>query len=125
MNDPPFHEDDFAIERLGDVTLITASAALEHLDHTLVEQAAELMLEPLRGQPMPLVLVDLSRVDFFGSVFLGVLLRCWRLATGKGGTMVLAGVSDRARELLRITSLDIIWPIYKNRAEAMEALLAD
>ena len=39
--------------------------------------------------------------------------------------MVLAGVSERARELLRITSLDMVWPIYTTRQEAMEALLAD
>ncbi len=39
--------------------------------------------------------------------------------------MVLAGVSERARELLRITSLDTVWPIYANRREAMEALLSD
>ena len=39
--------------------------------------------------------------------------------------MVLAGVSERARELLRLTSLDTVWPLYASRLEAMEALLAD
>ena len=42
-----------------------------------------------------------------------------------GGQMVLAGVSERARELLRITALDQIWPIYPGRREAIEALLVD
>ena len=32
---------------------------------------------------------------------------------------------SRARELLRVTSLDMVWPIYANRQEAIEALLAD
>ena len=68
---------------------------------------------------MPLVVVDLERVDYFGSSFLSLLLRCWKPVLVKGGQMVLAGVSDRARELLRITSLDIVWPIYADRAEAM------
>ena len=39
--------------------------------------------------------------------------------------MVLAGVSDRARELLHLTSLDMVWPIYATRREAIEALEAD
>jgi anti-sigma B factor antagonist len=39
--------------------------------------------------------------------------------------MALAGVSARAKELLRLTSLDMVWPIYASRQEAMEALLAD
>jgi anti-anti-sigma factor len=121
----PAQPDDFTIERTGEVTIITASSALETIDPTVVEQAAELMLQPLRHLEVPLVVVDLSRVDFFGSSFLSLLLRCWKLANAKGGQMVLSGVSTRARELLHITSLDMVWPIYESRREAVEALLAD
>jgi anti-anti-sigma factor len=117
--------EDFTIERLGEITLVSPSSALESLDPTLVEQAAGFMLEPLRDQELPLVVMDLARVDYFGSAFLSLLLRCWKLATVKGGLMVLCGVSDRGRELLRVTSLDQIWPIYGDRREAVEALLAD
>jgi hypothetical protein len=39
--------------------------------------------------------------------------------------MALAGVSPHARELLRLTSLDMIWPMYKSRREAVEALTTD
>ena len=39
--------------------------------------------------------------------------------------MALAGDSAHAKELLRLTSLDIVWPIYADRREAMDALLAD
>ncbi|HMB05033.1 MAG TPA: STAS domain-containing protein, partial [Isosphaeraceae bacterium] len=67
----------------------------------------------------------LNAVDYFGSMFLALLLRCWKLVQMKGGEMVLAGVSDRAKELLRITSLDMVWPIYATRREAMDALLTD
>jgi anti-anti-sigma factor len=125
MNPSESREDDFAIERHGEVTVITPSTALESMDSTLVEQAAAVMLDPLREDSMPLVIFDLSRVDYFGSVFLGVLLRCWRQTDGQGGSMALCGVSDRARELLRLTSLDIIWPMYDDRGKAMEALLAE
>ncbi len=68
---------------------------------------------------------DLSLVDYFGSMFLAMLLRCWKLVQARGGMMALAGVSARAKELLRLTSLDMVWPIYASRQEAMEALLAD
>ena len=39
--------------------------------------------------------------------------------------MALSGVSRQARELLRVTSLDMIFPMYPTRREGMEALLAD
>jgi anti-anti-sigma factor len=125
MKRTPDSEDAFTIERHGEVTVIVASPSLEFMDATLVEPASELMLSPLRGREEPLVIVDLTHLDFFGSAFLQLLLKCWNFARRKGGQMVLAGVSTRARELLHITSLDIIWPIYGTRQEAIEALLAD
>ena len=117
--------DAFTIERHGEVTLITATPALETIDSSLEEQVADLIMAPLRQQESPMIVFDLSQVDYFGSMFIAVLLRCWKLATGRGGMMVLAGVSSHAKELLRITSLDMIWPIYATRREALESLLCD
>src|SRR5690606_9924059 len=83
------------------------------------------LLAPISQDAMPMVVVDLEGVDYFGSSFLSLLLRCWKAVLVKGGQMVLAGVSPRARELLRITSLDIVWPIYSDRSEALAALQSD
>ncbi len=123
--DNPRSRDALTIERHGEVTLIAATPALENLEFGLEEQVANLVMEPLRTQEVPLVVFDLSDVDYFGSMFLALLLRCWKLAQSRGGMMALAGVSDHARELLRITALDMVWPIYATRREAMEALMAD
>jgi anti-sigma B factor antagonist len=119
------YEDAFTIERHGEVTLIEAAPALEKMEPSLVDGAAALVLEPLRHQEAPLVVVDLSRIDYFGSAFLALLIRCWKLATVRGGLMALAGVSPRARELLRMTSLDVVWPLYTDRREAFESLAAN
>jgi anti-anti-sigma factor len=124
MNPPP-SSDLFTIERHGDLTLISATPALETLDSSLEDPVAQLLMNPLREQVAPLVVFDLTGVNYFGSMFLAVLLKCWKLITSTGGTLVLAGVSQQARELLRITSLDQIWAMYANRREAMEALLSD
>lgn len=117
--------DAFTIERHGDLTLIAATPALETLDASLEKQVADLIMSSLRGQEGPVVLFDLTDVKFFGSMFLAVMLRCWKLTTARGGAMALAGVSPHARELLRITALDMIWPMYATRREAMEALMSD
>ncbi len=124
MTEPDL-SDAFTIERHGEVTLLGASASLESLDVTLADQVAEVVLSPLRRLQEPLVVVDLSAVDYFGSIFLALLIRCWKLVSDKGGMMVLAGVSERAKELLRLTSLDMLWPIYTDRREAIDALLSD
>lgn len=118
-------QDAFTIERRGDLTVVTATPALESIAVGLEEQAAELIFDPIRNDAEPLIVFDLSQVDYFGSVFLGVLLRCWKMVQARGGTMALAGVSTRAKELLHLTSLDFVWAIYADRREAVEALLSD
>jgi anti-anti-sigma factor len=115
----------FTIERRGDLTVITANKELERIEFGLEEIASDLILKPLRRQENPLIVFDLSEVDNFGSMFLALLIRCWKLAMSQGGTMALAGVNDRTRELLRITALDMVWPIYQSRREAIEALQLD
>jgi anti-anti-sigma factor len=118
-------EDAFTLERHGDITVIVANPALERLEFGLEEQAAELILKPLTRRESPLIIFDLSQVDNFGSMFLALLIRCWKLAQSKGGAMSLSGVTPRTRELLRMTSLDIVWPIYDTKQEAMEAFELD
>jgi anti-anti-sigma factor len=122
---PSSADDVFTLERRGDLTIITASEALERMDFDLEEAVADLILTPLRRQENPLIVYDLSRAQYFGSMFLALLIRSWKLVKSQGGTMALSGVTDRARELLRITSLDTLWPIYDSKREAIEALLLD
>jgi anti-anti-sigma factor len=117
--------DAFLIERRGELTIVTANPVLEKLGGGLEDLAARLIIAPLRDEVEPLVLFDLSRVSYFGSVFLAVMIRCWRTVLSKSGTMALAGVSPHARELLHVTSLDQAWAIYDDRREAIEAMTAD
>ena len=116
--------DSFQIEWHGNTVVVTPASSVESLNWDMVEQAADLVMEPLDGQEAPMVIVDLSRVGYFGSVFLALLLRCHKFVKKKGGELVLCGASAMALELLRITALDTIWAIYTTRDEAMQALLS-
>ena len=121
----PQPADAFTIERRGGVTVISATPALETVAMGLEQQAADLIFSRLKSIDEPLILFDLAQVDYFGSVFLAVLLRCWKMVTAQGGSMALSGVSARAKELLHLTSLDFVWPIYADRREAVEALSSE
>jgi anti-anti-sigma factor len=110
------------IQRNGDIAIITPATEVETMQWELIEQAAEIVLSPLKKEPASGVIVDLSKVAFFGSVFLSLLLRCHKLVKQQGGEMVLCGASERARELLRLTALDTIWAIYDTREQAIDAL---
>ena len=122
---PPQSTDVLTIERRGDIMIVTANPELEMSGEGLEEMAAALLVRPLEKQLEPVVLFDLSHVNYFGSVFLAILIRCWKIIRAKSGTMVLAGVSAHAKELLHVTSLDQAWPIYKDRREALDSLTSD
>ncbi|GIS61102.1 MAG: hypothetical protein CM1200mP2_33270 [Planctomycetaceae bacterium] len=87
----------------------------------LIEQAAEIVMKPLEETEVHWCL-DLSSVDYFGSVFLSLMLRCHKAVKPRGGELVLCGASPMASELLQVTALDTLWAIYSTREEAIEAL---
>ena len=115
-------KDDFKLEWHGNAVVITPAANVESMRWDLIEQAADIVMSPMRNQDVPMVVFDLSDVAYFGSVFLALLLRCHKFVKSRGGELVLCGASDLARELLRVTSLDTLWAIYDTREEALDAV---
>ena len=121
MTDPP-QDQSFQIERHGEIALVIPSPKVEEMHETMISQAATMVVNSLKEDPPAGIVIDLSKVSYFGSVFLSFLLRCHTLAKKHGSEIVLAGASERTRELLHLTSLDTLWALYNTRAEALEAL---
>lgn len=114
--------DDFELQWHGSTIVIIPASSVENMRWDLIEQAAEIVLEPLRTMQVPMVVFDLSDVNYFGSVFIALLLRCHKLVRQRGGEMVLAGCNAMAKELLKVTSLDTLWAMYDTREQALAAL---
>ena len=119
----PTQNQSFRIERHGDIAVITPSPEVEKMPENLMDQAAQMVLAPLKSDPPAGLIFDLSRVDYVGSVFLSFLLRCHKRVKEQGSEVVVAGASARARELLHMTALDTLWALYNTRAD-VDALIA-
>jgi anti-anti-sigma factor len=115
----------FRIERHGEIAVIIPSPEVESMHEAVIREAAKLVIDSLESDPPSGVVIDLSGVNYFGSVFISFLLRCHMRAKMQGSEIVLAGASDRVQELLHLTALDSLWAIYKTRSEALEALTAE
>lgn len=122
MSTETLPSESFRVERHGDVAVIIPASEVESMSENLIQQAAEIVLAPLRKDPPAGLVIDLSEVRFFGSVFISFLLKCHMLVKKHGSEVVLAGASERIRELLHLTALDTLWAIYDTRAEALRAL---
>lgn len=112
----------FRIERHGDIAVIIPSPEVESMPEALIQQAAQMVLAPLKQDPPAGLVIDLSKVSYFGSVFISFLLRCHMLVKKHGSEVVLAGATERVRELLHLTALDTLWAIYSTRQEAIDSL---
>src|SRR5688572_12331938 len=114
--------DQFRIERHGEIAVVIPSAKVEEMHEALIDQAARMVVTALREDPPGGIIIDLSQVNYFGSVFVSFLLRCHLVAKKLGSEIVLAGASEPARELLHLLDLETLWALYKDRQEALEAL---
>lgn len=117
--------DYFQMKRYGDIAVVIPSADIETLPSNLIEPASQAVIAPLRERPPTNLVVDLSQVAFFGSEFISFLLRLHLMMKKQDSELVLCGVKERIRELLRQTALDTLWAIYEDRAEAVSSLSGD
>jgi anti-anti-sigma factor len=116
------HDQSFRIERHGEVAVVVPSPRVEEMHETMIQQAANMVMNSLKEDLPAGIVVDLSQINYFGSVFVSFLLRCHHLAKTRGSEIVLAGASEPARELLHLLDLQTIWALYPTRQEALEAL---
>lgn len=112
----------FRIERHGEVAVVIPSPKVEEMHEAMIQQAANMVMNTLKEDLPAGIVVDLSQINYFGSVFVSFLLRCHHLAKTRGSEIVLAGASEPARELLHLLDLQTIWALYPTRKEALEAL---
>ncbi|HXY35045.1 MAG TPA: FHA domain-containing protein [Planctomycetaceae bacterium] len=66
------------------------------------------------------LVMDLERLSYFGTELIGVIIRLARAVTNFGGRAALCAPSPRMLEVLESMKLTKLWPIFPNRAEAIQ-----
>lgn len=110
------------IEQDDDVTIISFQRGSETINSPFVDQITDRLTTSVRNAPGR-VLIDLSHVEFFNSTFVELLVRCWKVGREKqGGQLALCSLRPYCREILEVTNLDTIWPIYPDREAALDQM---
>ncbi|MEZ6058166.1 MAG: STAS domain-containing protein [Planctomycetaceae bacterium] len=116
------HQCEFQLEWDDDVLIVSPKGSVESLDTESVEKAATKIRTPLRDKEPPYVVIDLSGLNYFGSLFLSLLLRCHKQVKMDGGGLAICGANNASRDLLSLTALDTLWPVCNTREEAIKAI---
>jgi anti-anti-sigma factor len=112
----------FNLGRHGDVLVVTPRRSLSSLDERSITAEANHILAILNGEPMKNVVLDFQQTDSFGAAALGWLIRLRDRVRRCHGRMAFCHLSDHEQEILWITGLDQLWPIWASRSKALEAI---
>jgi len=107
---------DLYTETMGGILLVTPK--VERLDALRAPEFREQMIALVEGKP--LVVLDLSQVQFMDSSGLGSLVAVMKAIT-EGGQLRIAEPNWMVRNVLRLTRLDRIFHIYDSVEEASGA----
>jgi anti-anti-sigma factor len=109
--------------RDGPVTVLELGTKCKMIEEVILESVGQELLQAAVAAEPPLVVIDLSQTEFFGSGFIEVLFRVWnRIQQKPGGKLSLCGLQPYCREVLEVTHLDKLWPLHAARADAVKAL---
>lgn len=105
------------------MTNAAETAVVEGPTQFIVENRAEVRqrVRAQLEQGRPTVVVDLSRTEYVDSAGLGTLVLLNKEARAIGSCLVLAGLTDHVRDLLRLVRLDEVFTIAATVEEALKA----
>jgi anti-sigma B factor antagonist len=108
--------------REGNVTIVVFGDDLKHLDESNVLEVGQRLLQVTDSLPHPLLVLDMRSTEFFGSSFIESLFRVWKkLNTKPGARFGIAGLQPYCREVLEVTHLDKLWPLFETKEAACAA----
>jgi anti-anti-sigma factor len=109
--------------RDGNATIAVFRSELKHLNETNVAIIEQKLMELIETLPFPILILDMQAIEFFGSSFIETLFRVWKkLNTHPAAQFGISGLQPYCREVLEITHLDKIWPLFKTNQAAVKSL---
>jgi len=111
----------------GRVTVLVLGPAYKVIDeHVLDLGLGDSLIESAQEADPPLVVLDLSSTQFFGSSFIEILFRLWtKLQAREGGRFAICGLTPHCLDVLKITHLDTLWRLAATREEAVRAVATE
>jgi anti-sigma B factor antagonist len=86
-------------------------------------QAIDMRFTALTATQAGLVLVDLSQLSFLASLGMRTLISSAKALSQRGGRMVIVDPQPNVREVMQVSGLSSLIPVYPNVGEGIQALV--
>lgn len=113
------------IVRQGDVTIVRLDREYDALDVERHRLISGLLLDQADVASPPRLLLDMSATNYIGSSFIELLFRVWKRLQQRHGTMAICGLTPFCFEVLTVTGLEKLWPLYTDCDEALASFGSD
>ena len=115
----------FDFEQSADTLVLIPNTDLRELEFDALEAGSAEVFEALNSETVSNVIIDFHRTDYYGSTALAFFVKFWKRIKSRGGKMVFCEVSMHEQEILELTNLTSLWPVFNKRQEATDAIQAD
>jgi anti-anti-sigma factor len=118
----------FGFEQCGEVLIVTALGSFMEFRDNDIRNGYNEAYRQLSEPGIRHLLVDFSAMQYFGSTFVGILIRLAKKARANKGDAALCHMSDNMKDMLKTLMLlenpkiDFSWVAYPDRAAALQAL---
>lgn len=112
----------FVFESQQHFSTLQINPSLGEVNWGDVERVGTEVLKKVEDLPNPTVVVDLSQLDYMGSVQVALLVRLWKSIKSRKGRMVVQVTSPIVQEVLKTAGLDKLWDFAETRPEALQVL---
>lgn len=92
------------------------------LDEDLLSDTQQDLLRLVEQERVPVIALDMSRTEYFGSTFIEILFRVWSRASKAGGQLALCCLQPFCEEVLMTARLDDLWPTFRTVGDAVHSL---
>jgi anti-sigma B factor antagonist len=108
----------YDIDHRWPVTILTVTSKLEGLNRLVARR----QLDELLAEGSNRLVLDLTHLRFLDSSGLGSVVVAFHRARAAGGDLCLCGVNQTIRQVLEMTLLHQIVPVFESVEAAVEAL---
>ncbi|OHB56546.1 MAG: hypothetical protein A2Y07_09515 [Planctomycetes bacterium GWF2_50_10] len=108
------------IRMLGEVSLIEFNTG-SICDIAQIDSVTRQLKKYIADNSPKKLIIDFSKVKFFTSQTLGLLLDIWRKLQTAGGELVISGINPQLHRVFKITNLDKLFKFFPDSESAAKS----
>jgi anti-anti-sigma factor len=115
-------ESPYRFEQADSCLIISLLPELNEAQWADFERVGNDLLARLSSMQSPAFLVDLSALNYMGSAMVALIVRLWKAAKERKGSMVIVNRHEQVMEVLKLAGLTKLWTIVDSREKGLSAL---